>query len=122
MAELAKYSTKPLNQLVALLMCDARFPRTVTKDLLSCQSLSKASICASELFVSFVLSKFGLLDDQYRKVDRESLDLGVLLVNDRDCYDPLRQLIRKLAGYVVDKDTYATTCINALRCFVDLRR
>lgn len=120
-AELTKYSKEPLNQLVALLMCGARFPPNLAKDLLSSQSLSKASICANELFVSFVWPRFRLQDKQTQKVDRESLNLGVLLMGDRDRYDPLRKLIQD-TGHIVNKDVFVTTCINALRCFVDLRR
>jgi len=102
-------------------MCGARFPRNLSKDLLSSPPLSKASICANELFVSFVWPRFRLQDEQTQKVDRESLNLGVLLMGDRDRYDPLRKFIQD-TGHVVNNDVYATTCINALRCFVELRR
>ncbi len=107
--ELEKYNRKPLNQLIALLMCGARFPQ----DFLGQRSPSEPS--AKDALVSLIWQKFNFLD--VRTTDESSLNLLVLLKADQAC---LRKLVAEI-GYTVDPSVYTTACIHALECLSEIR-
>ena len=108
--ELEKYTKGPLDQLIALLMCGARFPQ----DHLGQRSPSESS--AKEALVSLIWQKYGFHSDA-RMTDESSLNLLVLLKADQAC---LRSLIAE-TGYTVDPGVYTKACINALECLAEIR-
>jgi len=108
--ELEKYTKGPLNQLIALLMCGARFPQ----DHLGQRSPSESS--TKEALVSLIWQKFDFSGD-VRTTDESSLNLLVLLKVDQAC---LRRLIAE-TDYTVDPVVYSNTCIKALECLTEIR-
>lgn len=112
--ELVKYTNEPLNQLVALLMSEARFPQHWYS-----ASVSKSSPSTSFSLTSFIWTKFNLHDNHMRWIDETSLNLRSMLMEGHHACDTLRQLIQN-SGITVNPDVYAATCINALRCISDL--
>ena len=108
--ELEKYTEGPLNKLIALLMCGARFPQ----DHLGQRSPSESS--TKEALVSLIWQKFGFHSD-VRTTDESALNLLVLLKVDQAC---LRNLIAE-TGYTVEPYVYTTACVNALECLEEIR-
>lgn len=110
--ELMKYAEEPLNQLIALFVSRARFPR----DRLS-PSIS-TNPCPLSAFLSLLWTRFELCDERIRAIDETSLNLRFLLSEGHHICDTLSQLIQD-TGYTVNPDVYVTACINALSCIPD---
>jgi len=110
--ELEKYTEGPLNQLIALLMCGARFPQ----DFVGQRSPWESSV--EEALVSLIWQQFDFFSD-VRTTDESSLNLLVFLkvAVDQAC---LRNLIAE-TGYTVDPGVYTKACINALKCIAEIR-
>ncbi len=122
-SELRKYSSEPLNNLLALVMSGASFPRHSQEWRSMCRLIPprKSSLFATDVpSASFLWTGFDLLDDTVRTVDESSLNLRRLLVEDSDQHS-FRQMIQR-SGHTVGQGVYASTCVNALRCIASLDR
>jgi hypothetical protein len=113
-SELRKYSSEPLNHLVALVMSGASFPRHNQELLSMCRLIPP---CLPPMYpprrfygrvLIFLTTLSGLL-----------MNLHSTFVVSYSDQHGFRQMIQRL-GHNVGQGVYASTCVNALRCIASL--